>query len=132
MKNIELLEIINEFTVSNIDTSIKFYTNYFNFELIETYGNPITWSKLKKDNCTIMLESYNEVIKEIENYPKKVPSSNLIKFKYQNHKQVLNIYNNLLKDNINLFMKLKETDYASVEFGVYDPDNNMIIVSSDK
>ena len=132
MKNIELLEIINEFTVSNIDTSIKFYTNYFNFELIETYGNPITWSKLKKDNCTIMLESYNEVINEIENYPKKVPSSNLIKFKYQNHKQVLNIYNNLLKDNINLFMKLKKTDYACIEFGVYDPDNNMIIVSSDK
>ena len=29
-------------------------------------------------------------------------------------------------------MKLKETDYASIEFGVYDPDNNMIIVSSDK
>ena len=132
MKNIELLEIINEFTVSNIDTSIKFYKNYFDFNIIDTYGNPINWAKLKKDNCTIMLESYNEVIKEIENYPKKVPSSNLIKFKYQNHKQVLNIYNNLLKDNINLFMKLKETDYASVEFGVYDPDNNMIIVSSDK
>lgn len=131
MKNIELLEIINEFTVSNINTSIKFYKNYFDFNIIDTYGNPINWAKLKKDNCTIMLETYNEVKKEIDNYPKKVSSSNLIKFKYKNKKQVLNLYNNLLKDNMRIFMNLKETEYASVEFGVYDPDNNMIIVSCD-
>ena len=63
MKNIELLEIINEFTVSNINTSIKFYTTYFDFNIIDTYGKPINWAKLKKDNCTIMLETYNEVKK---------------------------------------------------------------------
>lgn len=131
MKNIELLEIINEFTVSNINTSIKFYTTYFDFNIIDTYGKPINWAKLKKDNCTIMLETYNEVKKEIDNYPKKVSSSNLIKFKYKNKEQVLNLYNNLLKDNMRIFMNLKETEYASVEFGAYDPDNNMIIVSCD-
>ena len=107
----ELLEIINELVVKNIDESIRFYTNYFNFEVIETDGNPITWAKLKKDNCTIMLENYETVCKEIENYPAYVATSNLIKFRYINKEEILKLYNKFLNDNIKLFMKLKETDY---------------------
>lgn len=129
---LELLEIINEFTVNNIESSISFYSKYFEFNVIETTGNPATWAKLQKDNCIIMLESYNEVCKEITNYPKKVINSNLIKFKYINKDKVINLYNKFINDNIKLLFNLKETDYGSIEFGVYDPDDNMIILSSNK
>ena len=100
-----------------------------NFEVVEIEENPITWAKLKKDNCTIMLENYNEVCKEIKNYPKKVKTSNLIKFKYSIKQIVQDLYNNVINDNIEIFMELKETKYGSIEFGVIDPDGNMIIVS---
>ena len=125
----ELVEIVNELTVNNIEISIEFYTKYFNFEVVEIEENPITWAKLKKDNCTIMLENYNEVCKEIKNYPKKVKTSNLIKFKYSIKQIVQDLYNNVINDNIEIFMELKETKYGSIEFGVIDPDGNMIIVS---
>ena len=31
-----------------------------------------------------------------------------------------------------MFKNLTETEYGTVEFGVYDPNNNMIIVSIEK
>ena len=127
----ELLEIVNELVINDIELSIKFYTKYFGFKVIETDGSPITWVKLKKDNCIIMLESYDEVCKEIENYPKKSLTSNLIKFKYDSRKLLLDLYNEFLSNDVELFMKLKETEYGSVCFGVIDPDRNMIIRSSD-
>lgn len=43
-----LVSIINELTVSNIESSIDFYKNIFNFEIEYTDGNPITWVQLKK------------------------------------------------------------------------------------
>lgn len=38
-----LINIINEFTVSNINDSIIFYKDIFDFEVEYTDGNPITW-----------------------------------------------------------------------------------------
>ena len=126
----ELLEIINELTTNSIINSTKFYSKYFGFKIIETEGNPITWAKLQKDNCTIMIEDYNKVKKEIKTFPQKTSTSNLIKFKIVTKEQLLVLYNTFKKDNIKLFIELKETSYNSLEFGVVDPDNNLIIISS--
>lgn len=106
-----------------------FYSNYFGFEVVEETGNPITWVKMKKDNSVIMLESYDEVVKEIENYPAKAPTSNLIKFKYDNKEEVSNLYKRFLDNQIKIFMDLKNTEYGTLEFGLLDLDENMIIVS---
>ena len=125
----KLLEIINEFTVENIEESINFYSRYFGFEIIEEDGNPLTWVKMRKDNSVIMLESYNQVVKEIKNYPNKVRTSNLIKFKYDNKEEVTNLYNKFLENKVYIFMDLKNTEYGALEFGVVDLDGNMIIVS---
>lgn len=123
----KLLEIINEFTVKNIENSIMFYSNYLGFEVVEEAGNPLV--KMKKDNSVIMLESYDEVVKEIENYPAKTPTSNLIKFKYDNKEEVSNLYKRFLDNQIKIFMDLKNTEYGTLEFGLLDLDENMIIVS---
>lgn len=73
-----IINIINEFTVKDIKKAIKFYKDSFNFEVAETDGNPITWVQMKKDNVVIMLEDYKEVIKEIDKFPIKTNTSNLI------------------------------------------------------
>lgn len=125
----ELTEIINEFVVWDLEKTIEFYRKHLGFELEETDGNPITWCRMRKNNCTIMFEEYSTVCAEIPDFPSKVSSSNLIKFKYANRKDLEKLYDKLKKENVKLFMELKDTDYGSLEFGILDPDNNMIILS---
>ncbi len=125
-----IINIINEFTVKNIDKAVKFYENSFNFEVEETDGNPITWVQMKKGDVIIMLEDYKEVIKEIDKFPIKTNTSNLVKFKYDNIEEVEEIYKNFKKKDIEFFMELKQTEYGTIEFGIFDLDKNMIIVSN--
>ena len=77
-----------------------------------------------------MLESYEEVLNEINNYPKKVETSNIIKLKYNSTERVLDIYNMFKNDKKSIFIEIKETGYGTIEFGIYDPDKNIIIISS--
>ncbi len=125
-----LNSIINELVVEDIQKSIKFYQDNFKFKIELTDGNPITWAQLEKDGIRIMLEDYNSVKSEIKNYPKKVNSSNLIKFEYSNLKDFEEIYNILKQNNIEFFKEYTKTDYGKVEFGIYDPDKNMILISA--
>lgn len=125
-----IINIINEFTVKNIDKAVKFYVDSFNFEVEETDGNPITWVQMKKGDVIIMLEDYKEVIKEIDKFPIKTNTSNLVKFKYDNIEEVEEIYKNFKKKDIEFFMELKQTEYGTIEFGIFDLDKNMIIVSN--
>ena len=125
-----IINIINEFTVKNIDKAVKFYEDSFNLEVEETDGNPITWVQMKKGDVIIMLEDYKEVIKEIDKFPIKTNTSNLVKFKYDNIEEVEEIYKNFKKKDIEFFMELKQTEYGTIEFRIFDLDKNMIIVSN--
>lgn len=40
------------------------------------------------------------------------------------------MYNKLKDNNIDFFMEYTETNYGKAEFGVFDPDRNMILVSA--
>lgn len=40
------------------------------------------------------------------------------------------MYKDLKLKDIEFFMELKQTEYGTIEFGVYDLDKNMIIVSN--
>lgn len=124
-----MIEIVNELVVNDINKSIEFYKEYFDFELVETDKNPIVWCKMKKDNCYIMFEEYKEVCSEIPNFPKKTISSNLIKFKLSDRNMFDNLYQKSKESHIIIFMELKDTYYGSLEFGVLDPDKNMLIIS---
>lgn len=125
-----LINIINEFVVNDIQKSIKFYKDNFKFEVEETDGSPVIWVRMKKDNMIIMLEDYKEVCNKIDEFPTKTNTSNLIKFKYDNEEEVKQRYIDLVANNVNCFMELKETEYGTVEFGVFDLDKNMIIISN--
>ncbi len=124
-----LINIINELTVSNVKDSIVFYKNMFNFEIEYTDGNPITWAQIRKDNVRIMLEDYSTVKEEINNFPEKVKSSNLIKFEYDNYNEFKCLYDNCRNNLCTFFKDYNKTAYGKIEFGVFDIDNNMILIS---
>ena len=125
-----LVNIINELAVSNVANSIKFYEDNFGFAVEFTEGTPVTWAQIKKDDLIMMLEDYNVVKNEIEQYPEKTNSSNLIKFEYSSVEEVKNLYSTLKKQGVSFFNDYTKTDYGKVEFGVYDLDNNMILISA--
>lgn len=127
-----LVEIINELTVSNIESSIEFYKNIFNFEIEYTDGNPITWVQLKKDNCKIMLESYDVAKEEIKKIPLKANSSNIIKFEYNDFEEFKTLYDNCKNESCTFCMEYTETEYGKIEFGVFDLDKNIILISFEK
>ena len=124
------LNIINELVVENVQNSIQFYENNFNFTTEMKEGEPITWAQLKNNEAIIMLEDYNAVKSEISNYPSKVHNSNLIKFEYSEIREIKELYKTLKQNNIEFFMEYTETDYGKAEFGILDPDKNLILISA--
>lgn len=123
------MKIINEFLVNDVSESIKFYKDFLNFEIVETTGNPINWVRLKNDTVELMLEDYKNARNEFLDFPQKVKSSNLIKFKYDNIDEVQKIYDNVINANVKIFSTLKQTDYDTTEFAILDCDENIIIIS---
>lgn len=123
------MKIINELLVNDMNNSVKFYVDFLEFEICETTGNPINWARLKNGSSEIMLEDYKSAINEFANFPPKVKSSNLIKFKYDNINKVKKIYNSVIDNDIKIFNDLKQTDYGTTEFAILDCDENIIIIS---
>ena len=78
----------------------------------------------------LMLQDYDEAKKEISSIPKKTSSSNLIRFEFDNAGDTKEVYASLKRDGIRIFIDYAKTDYGKIEFGAYDPDGNMIIVSA--
>lgn len=127
-----LVNIINELVVTNIEEAIKFYKQNLGFqiELTEEENEPYTWVQMTNGEIKIMLEDYKTVCKEIKNFPKKTISTNLIKFKYDNEKEIIDLYNKLKENQVTFFMDLKKTEYGMMEYGILDSDKNKIIISS--
>ena len=125
-----LISVINELVVSDVSKSVKFYEDNFEFKLEDSFGEPIVWAMVKKGNIVLMFEDYNEACNEIENYPKKVDNSNLIMFEYSDQESAKNLYELLKRNNVEFFKDYTETDYGKIEFGIYDLDKNMILISA--
>ena len=60
----QLLEVVNEFVVNDINKTIDFYSKYFNFEIVETDGKPITWIKMKKIMLQLCLKLMKQFVKK--------------------------------------------------------------------
>ena len=124
-----LVNIINEFIVTDVSKSVKIYEENLGFSTVATDGNPITWAQLENGKMTIMFNSYDDVKASISGYPAKTNSSNLIMFEYDNPDEIKQIYNTLKAKNLEFFNDYTETDYGKIEFGIYDLDKNMILFS---
>ena len=124
------MEIALEFVVKDINKSAEFYVKYFGFEIeIEEY-EPTAWMQLRKGNTILMLVTYDFTKKDIEGFKEYTPSTNLYKFCYDSLDEVKAIYEKMKKDNKDIFLDLRKADFR-YEFGVYDEDKNMILVTKE-
>lgn len=122
------MEIVLEFVVLDIFKSSEFYTKYLDFTIEMTEYDPISWMQLRNGNTIIMLVKYDYTKKDIIGFKKNTKSTNLYKFCYDSLDKVKELYNILKKDNKKFFLDYRKADYR-YEFGVYDEDDNMILVT---
>lgn len=122
------MEVIIEFVVDDIYKSSDFYTKYFDFEIEVTEYNPVSWMQLKNGNTRIMLVTYEYTKDDISGFKEYSESTNLYKLCYDNLDKIKEIYEKLRADNKEIFLDLRKADYR-YEFGVYDEDKNMILVT---
>lgn len=122
------MDIVVELVVKDIFKSAEFYTKYLGFEIEFTEYNPVAWMQLKNGNTILMLVTYDYTSHDINGFKKFTPSTNLYKFRYDNLDQIKKIYDTLIADHKEIFLKLRKADFR-YEFGVYDEDKNMILVT---
>ena len=122
------MEVIIEFVVKDIFKSSDFYTKYLGFKIEMTEYEPISWMQLRNGNTILMLVTYDYAKKDINNFKEYTCSTNLYKFRYDSLDEIKEIYNKIKNDNQSTFLELRKADYR-YESGVYDPDNNMILVT---
>ena len=128
--SMKIKNIINEFIVKNVEDSIKFYEEYFGFKTTMTDGNPIVWAQLENGNYTIMFNSYDDIKGALKDYPEKSNTSNIVMFEYENPEDLKQIYETFKSKNIEFFEEYTVTDYGKIEFGIYDLDKNLIMISA--
>lgn len=126
-----LKELFLELIVKDINSEVDYYCKYFDFKIEMAFpsNENFNWVQLSNGNIKIMMQDYEETKKEIRNFPDNIFSSNIILLKYDDYNKFKNIYDLLIFDEVKMFKEIKETEYGTVEFGVYDPNGNMIIVS---
>ena len=122
------MEIVIEFVVKDIFKSSEFYTKYLGFKIEFTEYDPVEWMQLRNGNTIIMLVTYDYAKRDIEEFKDFTKSTNLYKFRYDSLDEVKEIYELMKKDNKNIFLDLRKADFR-YEFGVYDEDDNMILIT---
>ena len=122
------MNIVLEFVVKDIFKTADFYTKYFGFEIEFTEYEPVSWMQLKNGNTRLMLVTYDYTKNDIDGFKSYTRSTNLYKFCYDSLDKINEIYEKLKSDNKEIFLDLREADFR-YEFGVYDEDHNMILVT---
>ena len=122
------MEVIIEFVVADIAKASEFYTKYLGFEIEFSEYEPVSWMQLKNGNTKLMLVTYDYTKEDIKGFKEYTQSTNLYKFRYNSLEKVKEIYENMKKDNKLFFLDFRKADFR-YEFGVYDEDKNMILVT---
>lgn len=123
-----MMDIVIEFVVKDIFKSAEFYTKYLGFEIEFTEYEPVSWMQLKNANVTIMLVTYDYAKEDIPDFKEYTLSTNLYKFRYESLDKLKEIYESLKKDNKEIFLDFRKSDFR-YELGVYDEDRNMILIT---
>ena len=122
------MEIVLELVVKDIFEASNFYKKYLGFELEFTENEPITWMQLKNGNTILMLVTEEFAKEDIPNLKDYTPSTNLYKFRYESLDEIKEIYEQLKKDQKEIFLEFRKSSFR-YEFGVYDNDGNMLLIT---
>ena len=124
-----IVNITNEFIVNDIVKSINFYKDILDFEVTLIDGDPIYWAKLENNGQIIMIQSYTQIKKEIPNFPSKSIPNNIIKIDCSSLEVLNNIYKKVEEKKLKILSDYTKTEYGSVEFAIYDPDDNILLIN---
>lgn len=124
------MEVVLEFVVKDVIKASEFYKKYLGFKVDYTEFTPIQWVQLSKENTRIMLVNYDFTKKDINGFKKYSKSTNIYKFMYEDLDEIKEIYDKLKKDKKEIFLDFRKA-YLRYEFGVYDEDNNMILITKE-
>lgn len=122
------MDTVIEFVVDDLYKSAEFYTKYLGFTEEFTEYDPPSWMQLRKDSTIIMLVTYDYAVLDIPGFKEYTLSTNLYKFRYNTLDEIKGIYEKVKKDGKEIFLDFRKSDYR-YEFGVYDEDKNMILVT---
>lgn len=124
------MKLLNELVVDKIEPMIDFYSNNFGFKIEQTdeTEHPYSWCQMKNKENTIMFITHDKIIKEINSFPKKSNSTNLLLFEVDT--SITEMYNRIIKSNANILVDIYKTHYGTYEFGLYDPEGNIIMIES--
>lgn len=124
-------QIIPEIIVDDIHSMITYYQKYFDFVLDATDSEEenFTWAQLTNGSCTLMMQETTVTKQEIPELNMRMTGTDLLMFKLSSAKEVKAFYGRFASIQNTIYMKLRETDYGSCEFGVRDPEGRYIIVS---
>lgn len=122
------MDVVIEFVVADLYKSAEFYKNYLGFKEKFTEYDPPSWMQLRNGSTIIMLVTYDYAKIDIPNFKDYTLSTNLYKFRYSSLDEIKAIYEKVKKDDKKIFLDFRKSDYR-YEFGVYDEDNNMILVT---
>ncbi|QCK16589.1 glyoxalase superfamily protein [Mangrovivirga cuniculi] len=102
--------------VTNMESSLFFYTDKLNFNIEFTWENPVSYAILSAgDNINIHLSLR-------EGQTKEIPSPVLYIF----ISNIDNFYNELKEKKLHFHNPLGNRDYKMRDFDVVDPDQNII------
>ena len=126
----EYMEIVLELVVKDVEKAAEFYTKYLDFKIDFTEFEPVSWIQLSNGNTRLMLVTYDFTKNDIKDFKEYTRSTNLYKFMYDDLDKVKELYERLKKDNKDIFIEFRQAAYR-YEFGVYDEDKNMILVTKE-
>jgi len=124
------MEIVLELVVKDVYKAAEFYTKYLGFKIDFTEFDPVAWIQLSSGNTRLMLVTYEFTKNDIDGFKEYTRSTNIYKFMYDDLDKIKEIYESLKKDKKDIFVEFREAAYR-YEFGVYDEDKNMILITKE-
>ncbi|MGB0910330.1 MAG: glyoxalase superfamily protein [Nitrospirales bacterium] len=103
------------FHVSDLEKSLKFYTENLGFKVDFKFGDPATYAGMSLGKLYLHLSS---------SYPYKNNTGH--GHIYIIFNEVDEIFSNLEKAGVEFFSKIDDRDYGMRDFAVKDPDGNQI------
>lgn len=129
------MNIVPELGVLSVLESVRFYTDLFEAKLLESVPDDnggFIWAEIDVYGSSLMFEEVNTLLSEFIGIDASSFSSlkGCIVFRVSGKEMVKNIYEKVCLRKVRIAMEWKETDYGTTEFGIYDLDENIILLSS--
>jgi catechol 2,3-dioxygenase-like lactoylglutathione lyase family enzyme len=107
--------------VTDLQRTIRFYTEKLGFKLGDTFGNPPVWCSLHRDDCEIMFNAppRDEVIKDVPR------SSKNYQIYYINPSDIIALHREFKAKGLPV-TDLRVTVYGMKEFELRDPDDHWL------